>query len=174
MALKSLKVLVALLVLTSFLAACTKAVPDHVLQAFPGAASVKGVKGDHPQDIKELWRVLGEEGALLGYLALAEAQGFNGPLQVAVAWVPGQGIGHVQVVKEEESPDYGGKHLHSPWFIQQFLGNPEGREFNLVKMQQREPQDVVIITGATASSQAAIAAVNQCLLAFKDLPPEEE
>ncbi|MGI6365427.1 MAG: FMN-binding protein [Bacillota bacterium] len=169
-----LKYLVALLVLACLLGACTEEVPDYVRQAFPEAASVERVKGRHPHSLAAVWRVLDGERALLGYSALAEGQGFNGPVEVAVGWVPGWGISHVQVVHQEESPDYGGKHLHSAWFTEQFLGNPEGREYNLVKMRRQEPQDVVVITGATASSQAVLSAVNQCLAVFKELSPEEE
>lgn len=169
------KALAGLLVLACLLTACTApAIPEGVRQAFPAAAAAERVKGKLPQDVEGVWRITGKGGELLGYWALAWGQGFNGPIQMAVAWIPGQGISHVQVVHEEETPDYGGRHLHSLWFTQQFLGNPQGREFNLVKMRRLEPQDVVIITGATASSRGAISAVNQCLLAFKELPPEED
>lgn len=169
-----LKQLLVCFLLLTLAPACGGKAPDYVTAAFPAMYSLEKISGELSQDVKVCWRITDDTGLTLGYSALAQGQGFHGPVQVAVAWIPDQGISHVQVVQEEESPDYGGIHLHSPWFTQQFLGNPQGLSYNMVKMRRLEPNDVVIITGATASSHAVISAINQCLEVFRDLPPEED
>jgi Na+-translocating ferredoxin:NAD+ oxidoreductase RnfG subunit len=163
-----------ILLLALLLPACQRKAPVYVDAAFPGALAFQSVPGNYPEGVKELWQAEAQDGSILGYCVLAEATGFNGSLQVVTAWIPGQGISHVQIIAHSETPEYGGNHLNSPWFTEQFFGNPQGQEYNLVKLRRVEATDVVIITGATASSQAVILAVNQCVAVFRDLPTEED
>lgn len=143
--------------------------PGFLREAFPEAHSILPIPGNYPLGVAGVWKAEAKSGQLLGYLALAEAQGFNGPVKLVSSWVPGRGVAFLKVVEHRESQDYGGEHMHSPWFTQQYLGNIGLANYTSVKNLRTVPNDVYIITGATASSQAVTLAANQCLEVFRQL-----
>lgn len=167
------KLILAGLVLLLLAPACSEA-PDFLSEAFPGASSYKVLAGNHPQGIEEVWYATGSDAQIIGYCALAEATGYNGPIRVVTAWTPGQGITFLKVIEHSETDNYGGQHLHSLWFTQQYVGNPSLHEYTLVKMERKNPQEVAIITGATISSEAVTQAVNICLELYRNLPAKED
>ncbi len=95
-----------------------------------------------------------EEG--LGYVAVAQAKGYGGQVPLAVAFAPDGTIASVAALDNAETPGLGTK-IAEDAFVGQFVG------------RAAEPialDDIDVVTGATISSKAALAAVNEAVGAF--------
>lgn len=91
-----------------------------------------------------------------GYIIVSQAKGYGGEVPVAVAFSPDGTIERIQALPNNETPNLGSR-VTEPAFINQFVG----RGATPVELQ-----DIDAITGATISSKAALAAVNEAIDAF--------
>ncbi|WP_430812475.1 MULTISPECIES: FMN-binding protein [unclassified Carboxylicivirga] len=87
-----------------------------------------------------------KKGELAGYLALGEAQGYGGPLQIVVITDTTALVKETIVYQAFETPSFLAK-LHSNKFFQQFTDKPASASFVF-------GEDIQGVTGATISSRA--------------------
>ena len=72
----------------------------------------------------------------------------------------------VEVLQHKESDDYGG-YLTAPWFLKRFAEKSVHQLLVMVKLINRNPNEVVAITGASKTSQAVINGVNLAISNFQ-------
>ncbi len=118
----------------------------------PGAAGFEA----RPCDVPGVTACMEAEGNQ-GYVMVAQAKGYSGQVPVAVAFAPDGTIESLAALDNDETPGLGTKIADEP-FIGQFVGRAA---------QPIALEDIDTITGATISSKAALAAVNQAIQAFQ-------
>ncbi len=74
----------------------------------------------------------------------------------------------VDVIEHSETDDYGG-YVSENWFLERFAGKLVDVPLKTVIIIDREPNEVVAITGATMTSKAVVRAVNLCMENFTKL-----
>lgn len=115
-------------------------------QALPQAARIEKASGEN-------YAAYAADGTLLGYLAIGEANGYGGPMQVAVATdLQGNVIG-LSVVEDRETPSWYTRVMETD-FVDTLFGKNYTDAFELGK-------DVDGITGATYTSRALADAVRR-------------
>lgn len=75
-------------------------------------------------------------------------------------------IYEVDIIEHYETEDYGG-HVSEKWFLDRFAGKLTNEPLKTVIMIDKEPNEVISITGATMTSRAVVRAVNLCMENFK-------
>jgi Na+-translocating ferredoxin:NAD+ oxidoreductase RnfG subunit len=111
---------------------------------------------------------------VLGNIFIAEPIGYKGPVTIAVV-IDSQKketMG-IKILNHDESPDYGGV-LTEKWFLDRFKEKSIATFLNLVKLDAKDPQDIIQITGATVTSQAVVNGVNAAIGAFNYLTLNQE
>lgn len=104
-------------------------------------------------------RALDATGAPIGYVVVAEAQGYGGELPIAVSFFLDGSVGSIVAMDNEETPGLG-KRVAEPDFSDQFVGRP-AEEVALA--------DVDTISGATISSKAYVLAFNRAIEAYQEV-----
>ncbi|MEG0071088.1 MAG: FMN-binding protein [Raoultibacter sp.] len=94
-----------------------------------------------------------------GYIVVAASKGYAGPVPIAVAFNADGSIRHVNVMENKETPGLGTK-ISEDFFTVQFNARP-ATPIGL--------EDIDTITGATISSKAALAAVNEATQAYRSI-----
>lgn len=98
----------------------------------------------------------------LGYAVIAQAKGYSSQVPMAVAFDDEGTITNVIGMNNTETPGLGTK-VQLPAFTEQFIG------------REAEPMaidDIDAITGATISSKAALAAINEAIEAYQTTADE--
>lgn len=72
----------------------------------------------------------------------------------------------IKVLSSEETLLYAGT-INEDWFLTRFKNMLTDKYLNLVDLDKENPNDVVMITGATISSQAAVNSVNAAIGAYE-------
>jgi hypothetical protein len=127
---------------------------------------------DHFEELSgELYRAWGDpaEDVLLGYVALGEANGYGGPMILAVAVSPGGEILGAAVASHKETPSWMSRVLESN-FVESLIDKPYSDPFDL-------GNDIDGITGATYTSRAIAEAMMQgsrVVAAYIGLPTVEQ
>jgi uncharacterized protein with FMN-binding domain len=70
-------------------------------------------------------------------------------------------IEHVDVLSNQETADYGG-HVTEEWFLDRLLLSTD-EDLKVVRYRKKNENEVIAITGATRTSNAAVKAVNRCI-----------
>ena len=133
----------------------------------------KAVRGaDHIEEVRDdLFQAWGdaEENDLIGYIAIGEASGYGGPLEMAVAVSPeGEVIGAV-VASHKETPSWMTRIVENDFFSS-LIGKSYSERFSI-------GEDVDGITGATYTSRAIAEAVLEASTVAADyagLPVEKQ
>ncbi|MEG0026916.1 MAG: FMN-binding protein [Raoultibacter sp.] len=94
-----------------------------------------------------------------GYIVVAASKGYSGPVPVAIAFNADGSIRRVNVMENKETPGLGTK-ISEDFFITQFNARPAA-PIGL--------EDIDTITGATISSKAALAAINEATQAYRSV-----
>ncbi len=105
---------------------------------------------------------------LLGYVAIAQASGYGGPLTLAIALDPDATVTGVVVANHKETPSWM-KRVLDAGFLDQLMDKPYSDAFQL-------EQDVDVVTGATYTSRAMAEAAlkgSNMVAAHLGLPVEE-
>jgi len=117
-------------------------------------------EADHgtPLADEKIYQEFNSQNKLLGYVFLSSdfvttIQGYGGPIQLAIALTPDGKIQDLKVVHHQETPEFT---RQLPNFLAQFIGQATNAPFVLSK-------NVDGISGATITSQAAIATLNETL-----------
>ena len=94
-----------------------------------------------------------------GYIVVASSKGYAGPVPVAIAFNADGSIRRVNVMENKETPGLGTK-VSEDFFTAQFNARP-ATPIGL--------EDIDTITGATISSKAALAAINEATQAYRSV-----
>ncbi|KAA3648436.1 MAG: FMN-binding protein [Chloroflexi bacterium] len=115
---------------------------------FPEADHI--THSDHEGDLYMAWAD-GDEEHLIGYVALGEANGYGGPLTMAVGVDANGEIISLSIAQEKETPSWSTRIRNSD-FVSSLLGKSYDEAFKV-------GEDVDAITGATVSSKGIAEAV---------------
>ena len=111
----------------------------------------------------DYFEVLKENNAI-GYCLDVIARGYSGPICMVVGLDPAGVIKGIRIIAHRETPGIGARINEviagekDPWFLRQFVGK-QGRTVTLKR-------DVDAVSGATISSNAVTAAVNDAVNVF--------
>jgi len=166
--------IVVMLVLTAALSGGILAVADQASREMIArnqqAAIEAGIRTIAPdaEEIKEVgdvfYKISGNGGQLLGYVVLAEGQGYAGPIKMLVGVSPDLGrVLGIEVIESTETPGLGAR-INEEDFQKQFRGlsSRGGVEYVKGKAPQSDNQ-IQAITGATISSRAVVRIVNETI-----------
>jgi len=99
-----------------------------------------------------------QDGALAGYVIETEAQGYGGPIQIAVALDPEGSIRQLQILAaDSETPGLGQK-VKEESFLRQFAGK-----------QSASLDGIDAVASATISSSGVVNAVNEAIEIYKSM-----
>ncbi|MBO7668027.1 MAG: FMN-binding protein [Firmicutes bacterium] len=171
------RLLPALLIgLLLLLSACGPALSEEEAAAFeqllPGVShtditeDVFSQNGEWREKFKAVDRILQAENG--DWAVLTRPIGYNGPISLALV------IDHetsatsgLVVVAHNETRHYV-RGLEEDWFTSRFADKQAGEALRVVRLEAREPSDVVAITGATVTSQAVVNGVNAALSLYAE------
>ncbi len=157
----------ALVIITAWLAGAFGNDTDAIEAAFevlPGAVQVNA--------ISNYYVGLGNEGEVMGYAAVGEANGYGGPIKVIVGVDPEGSILGMQVIENHETPGFF-RLVDSSGFIDQFIDRPIREPFQI-------GSDINGISGATVTSEGIAASIRQSVRTVaregfeSPLPPEKK
>ena len=98
-------------------------------------------------------------GGVVAYVIVAQSKGYGGQVPIAVAFDPTGTVKSITAMSNEETPGLGTK-IADDSYIGQYVGR---------QAEPTEAADVDLISGATISSKAALAAFNTAVEAFEEV-----
>ena len=130
----------------------------------PGAVLEKSerieFKDEQGRDIV-IYKAVGEDGTLKGWVITARGQGFADVIEVLVGLDPkAETITGLFVLEQKETPGLGNFITDGPKFRDQFHGKPTSPALEVNKKEQELPHEVKPLTGATISSRSVCNIVN--------------
>ena len=117
-------------------------------------------KDEQGRDIV-IYKAVGEDGTLKGWVITARGQGFADVIEVLVGLDPkAETITGLFVLEQKETPGLGNFITDGPKFRDQFRGKPTFPGLEVNKKEQELPHEVKPLTGATISSRSVCNIVN--------------
>ncbi|HOE57461.1 MAG TPA: RnfABCDGE type electron transport complex subunit G [Bacillota bacterium] len=107
-------------------------------------------------------------GNIIGYAVKATPKGYGGSMDVIVGVAADGSILGVRVGNNSETPGLG-KKAETPKFQEQFNGKTWDNGINVIKSGTPKDNEIAAISGATVTSGAVTAGVNQALEVAKEL-----
>lgn len=107
-------------------------------------------------------------GNIVGYAVQAAPKGYGGNVNVVVGVTVDGVIQGIKVGNNSETPGLG-KKSETPKFQDQFSGKTWENPINVIKNGTPKDNEIAAISGATITSKAVTAGVNQALEAAKEL-----
>ncbi|MBP3894507.1 MAG: FMN-binding protein [Atopobiaceae bacterium] len=104
-------------------------------------------------------RALDDSGNVLAHVIVAQSKGYGGQVPIAVAFGPDGTVSAITTMPNDETPGLGTK-IANDSYIGQYVG---------MAAQPTAADDVDLISGATISSKAALAAFNVAVEAFEEV-----
>lgn len=98
-------------------------------------------------------------GDVVSYVIVAQSKGYGGQVPIAVAFGPKGTVKNITAMANDETPGLGTK-IAGDSYIGQYVGREAGHT---------EATDIDLISGATISSKAALAAFNIAVEAFEEV-----
>lgn len=98
-------------------------------------------------------------GDLLAYVIVAQSKGYGGQVPIAVAFEPEGTVKSITAMSNEETPGLGTK-IANESYIGQYVG---------MSAEKADAEDIDLISGATISSRAALAAFNIAVEAYEEV-----
>lgn len=140
----------------------TRALNEAIGQVVPNVAKTEVV--EVPGYDRKVYRCLGADGKPVGWAVDALGLGFADKIRLVVGLTPdGAQVTGLKVIENVETPGLGNKVADDPWAAQ-YRGLDAGRA---ITVQKHPPQaganEIQAVTGATISSKAVTAIVNQAL-----------
>jgi|LAHU01.1.fsa_nt_gb electron transport complex protein RnfG len=166
--------IVVMLVLTAALSGGILAVADQasrdMIARNQHAAIETGIRTIAPdaEEIKEIdegfYKVAGSGSQLLGYVVLAEGQGYAGPIKMLVGIAPDLSrVLGIEVIESTETPGLGAR-INEEEFQNQFRGLSTRGGVEYVKGKAPHSNNQIqAITGATISSRTVVRIVNETI-----------
>lgn len=118
----------------------------------------------------EIYKVKDESGKMIGYSMVNEGNGFQGKIRIMIGLSEDmKRLTMYEILEQSETPGLGTKILEDP-FKKQFNGLTVEPEIKWVKGKApASPNEIQTITGATISSKAVVAIINNALLKARAL-----
>lgn len=107
-------------------------------------------------------------GNIVGYAVKVAPKGYGGAVEVVVGVTTDGTVQGIKVGNNNETPGLG-KNAATPKFQEQFNGKIWGNTINVIKSGTPKDNEIAAISGATITSRAVTAGVNQALEAAKEL-----
>lgn len=105
---------------------------------------------------------------LIGYVFLTTSKGYGGKIEVMTGITSDGQISGVSILSQNETPGLGAN-IKNDNFKKQFNKKVPYDGFNVVKTSASENNEIEAITGATISSKAATACVNEAIKLYNKL-----
>ncbi|MGM0395494.1 MAG: RnfABCDGE type electron transport complex subunit G [Bacillota bacterium] len=142
-----------------------------ILELFPDAddsveydeAQVAEIASTYPS-IREVTEVL-SEGETIGYAMSTVASGYGGDITTLVGVNADGTLSGIQVLNMSETPGLGAKIVDDPDFAESFEGKGAGGNIS-ASGEGAGDDEVMMISGATVSTNAVVKGVNEALDAF--------
>ncbi|HEC69886.1 MAG TPA: FMN-binding protein [Candidatus Omnitrophica bacterium] len=113
------------------------------------------------EEVKDYYKLFDREGNLLGYVFLAEGQGYQGPVKILFALKPNlEELLGIEIISHQETPGLGAK-IDSEEFKQQFRRLKVLPKIEYLKKKPSLPNQIQAITGATVSSRSVVNILNK-------------
>ncbi len=121
---------------------------------FPDAQNV--------QKEKDIYKVTGKDGNLMGYAFTAEGNGYQGTIKLLVGIDPEiSAIQGIEILESQETPGLGAE-ISGNKFKKQFKNLSVSEVITYVKNKKPEkPGEIEAIAGATISSRAVVSIINK-------------
>jgi electron transport complex protein RnfG len=149
--------------------ALTKALLPAAERFQPVAADIEVQLSDGSKEKATIFEAFSADGQRVGWSFNAHGTGFAGPIELVIAADKGfQKMMGYNVLASSETPGFGDQ-IKSDYYRNQFVNAPAER-LTLVKTGSPATIDsqIVAITGATVTSQAAVNIINTFLTQIKD------
>ena len=104
-------------------------------------------------------RAVDESGTAVGFVVVSEAKGYGGEVPIAVGFDPEGTVTSIMAMPNDETPGLGTR-IAEDGYLNQYVGKPA---------QTLEADSVDLISGATISSKAALAAFNVAVESFEEV-----
>lgn len=105
-------------------------------------------------EVEGLWAAFTASGEEAGWCVKSSARGYGGPVRMVIGLDRNGKVAGLTILSMNETPGLGTRIESEPWFMEQFLGLPEG-------FGERDVKRLDAISGATRSSRA----VKNCVTA---------
>lgn len=118
----------------------------------------------------EVYKVMSEDSQVIGYALVYEGNGFQGKIRLICGLTEDlEKIKSMEILEQVETPGLGTKVTETP-FTDQFKMLQTSPTINWVKgVPPSEPNEIQAITGATISSKAVVAIINNGISQMKKL-----
>ena len=113
--------------------------------------------------VKKVYQTPGND-----FIFISQPVAYNGPITLAVA-IDGQTsntIG-IQIVKHHETDHYV-RDMQNNWFTDRFRSKPVGQYLDVVHLEAQKENEIIIITGATVTTQGIVNGVNAALGVYQE------
>lgn len=119
-------------------------------------------------DEVDVFRVKNAKGAFIGYTFLAEGNGYQGVIEMMAGLSPdGETVVGLEILESQETPGLG-QEIATDEFTSQFKALKVTPEITYVKnVKPTKPNEIQAITGATISSRAVVAILNDTIKKIK-------
>jgi len=99
---------------------------------------------------------------IIGYVVKVSSKGFGGPIEMMVG-VSGDGLlKGIKILKHSETPGLG-DHANKPEFSNQYMDKSIENSLEVVKREASSDNEIQAISGATITSKAVTAGVNEVI-----------
>jgi electron transport complex protein RnfG len=107
------------------------------------------------------------------YAFISKPVAYNGPITLAVGIDKNTGtIIGTQIVEHEETEHYV-RDMDSNWFTDRFKGKSVDKYLKTVHLEAKQDNEIVIITGATVSTEGITNGVNACIGVYREYEQKE-
>lgn len=137
---------------------------EQVPELVPGAVEEKTKRIDFTDEQGRevaIYQAVGKDGTLKGWVIPAKGQGFADVIEVLIGLDPkAEKITGLFVLAQKETPGLGNFIVDGPKFRDQFRGKPTSPALEVNKKEQKLPNEIRPISGATISSRSVCEIVN--------------
>lgn len=137
---------------------------EAIFKVLPGSVSYETIKDDG----EEIYMGKDGEAETVGYAFIAKGAGYQGEISVIMGIEPGlENVTGIEILGSVETPGLGGQIVEDD-FRGQFVDLLTVPEIKLVKGSPAKTNEVQAITGATISSAAVVAILNNKIKKVKE------
>ncbi|GAB6169930.1 RnfABCDGE type electron transport complex subunit G [Clostridium carnis] len=140
----------------------------------PVAESIKDMDIEIAEDgtVKEVYEAV-KGNDVVGYVLKVTSKGFHGAIDFVVAISKENKVSGIKVLSHSETPGLGAK-VAEEKFASRFVDKPATGYLEVVKTTPNKDTEIEAVSGATVSSKASIAAVNDAIAFYLEKIKGEE
>lgn len=141
--------------------------PEDLAYVMAGADDIAAYTELPGEDspIKEMYEAKAG-GSTIGYVYKIQLMGYKDNIDLLLGIKADGTVGAVKIMKLAETPGLGAL-VAEPKYIDQFTGKATDEDFKVVKAVPANPNEIESVSGATISSNAVAAGVNEAVKHFK-------